>query len=71
MMPRRHAPRASGSVLEDRPEAFLAVGLFLSSNGHRLVCSQADATLTMLAVASGSMDETGFAEWLRARVKKR
>jgi death-on-curing protein len=58
-------------VLEDRPEAFLAVGLFLSSNGHRLVCSQADATLTMLAVASGSMDETGFAEWLRARVKKR
>jgi death-on-curing protein len=45
--------------------AFLAVGLFLALNGRRLVASQADATLTMLAVAAGQMDETTFARWLR------
>ncbi|KPF58640.1 death-on-curing protein [beta proteobacterium AAP51] len=45
--------------------AFLAVGLFLALNGRRLVATQAEATLTMLAVAAGSMDETTFAAWLR------
>lgn len=45
--------------------AFLAVGLFLALNGRRLRCSQADATLTMLAVAAGQMDEGAFARWLR------
>ena len=45
--------------------AFLAVGLFLALNGRRLVATQAEATLTMLAVAAGSMDETTFATWLR------
>lgn len=46
--------------------AFLAVGLFLALNGLRLQCSQADATLTMLAVAAGDVTETEFAAWLRA-----
>lgn len=45
--------------------AFLAVGLFLTLNGWRLQCSQADATLTMLAVASGDISEDEFAAWLR------
>lgn len=45
--------------------AFLAVGLFLALNGRRLVATQAEATLTMLAVAAGSMDEAAFASWLR------
>ena len=45
--------------------AFLAVGLFLSLNGRRLVATQAEATLTMLAVASGTLDEAAFAAWLR------
>jgi death on curing protein len=51
--------------------AFLAVGLFLALNGHRLVATQADATLTMLAVASGSLDEPGFAAWLRTHSRPR
>ncbi len=51
--------------------AFLAVGLFLVLNGYRLTASQADATLTMLAVASGQMDETTFARWLREHTQKR
>jgi death-on-curing protein len=51
--------------------AFLAVGLFLALNGHRLVATQADATLTMLSVAAGSLDETGFAAWLRTHSRPR
>jgi death on curing protein len=45
--------------------AFLSVSLILALNGRRLVASQADATLTMLAVAAGQMDEATFARWLR------
>jgi death-on-curing protein len=51
--------------------AFLAVGLFLALNGQRLVASQADATLTMLAVAAGQMDEAAFAGWLRQHTQPR
>jgi death on curing protein len=51
--------------------AFLAVGMFLALNRWRLTASQADATLTMLAVASGQMDETAFAHWLRLHSRAR
>ncbi|MDP3227220.1 MAG: type II toxin-antitoxin system death-on-curing family toxin [Acidovorax sp.] len=45
--------------------AFLAVGMFLYLNGLRLQATQADATLTMLAVAAGDITEEAFASWLR------
>jgi death-on-curing protein len=51
--------------------AFLATGLFLGLNGHRLVTSQADATLTMLALAAGDLSEDEFAQWLRAHIQAR
>lgn len=51
--------------------ALLSVGLFLALNGYRLVATQADATLTMLSVAAGSLDEAGFAAWLRGHVQDR
>jgi death on curing protein len=51
--------------------AFLSTGLFLYLNGYRLSVSQADATLTMLAVAAGEMDEAALAEWLRRHCVKR
>ena len=50
----------------DKRVAFLAVGLFLGLNGFRLSASQADATLTVLAVAAGEIDEHAFARWIRA-----
>jgi death on curing protein len=50
--------------------AFLAVGLFLRLNGHRLVASQADATITMLSVAAGDIGEAEFAIWLRAHMNR-
>ena len=45
--------------------AFLAVGLFLALNGHRLRVSQVEATLTVLAVAAGEIREEEFAAWIR------
>lgn len=51
--------------------AFLATGLFLHLNGYRLNASQADATLTMLAVAAGEIDDARFSAWLRRHCVKR
>jgi death-on-curing protein len=51
--------------------AFLAVGLFLALNGRRLAATQAEATLTMLAVAAGALDEPAFAAWLRTHSRPR
>ena len=45
--------------------AFLVVGLFLGMNGYKLKATQVDATLTVLAVASGEMLEADFAAWIR------
>ena len=60
-----------GFVDGNKRAAFLATGLFLHLNGYRLSVSQVDATLTMLAVAAGEMDDASFAEWLRRNCKKR
>ena len=51
--------------------AFLATGLFLYLNGYRLEATQADATLTMLAVATGDITEDAFADWLRLHAHKK
>jgi death-on-curing protein len=51
--------------------AFLAVGLFLAINGHRLQATQADATLTMLSVAAGDINEATFADWIRQHMQPR
>jgi len=51
--------------------AFLAVGMFLYLNGYRLQATQAEATLTMLAVAAGDISEAEFAAWLRSHAVKK
>ena len=51
--------------------AFLTAGLFLGLNGHRLVTSQVDATLTMVALAAGDLTEDEFAQWLRTHIQPR
>ena len=51
--------------------AFLAVGLFLATNGYRLQASQADATLTVIDVAAGVMNESAFAQWIRDHIQPR
>lgn len=51
--------------------AFLAVGLFLFLNGHRLKATQVDATITMLALAAGELEEADFADWLRKNSERK
>ena len=51
--------------------AFLAVGMFLAVNGYRLQATQADATLTVMDVAAGTMDESTFAQWVRDHIQIR
>jgi death-on-curing protein len=51
--------------------AFLSVGLFLLLNGYRLAAGQAEATVVMLDVAAGELDEAGFAAWIREKSKAR
>jgi death-on-curing protein len=51
--------------------AFLAVGLFLALNGHRLVATQAEATVVMLDLAAGDLSEDDFAAWIRAHAEPR
>ncbi len=45
--------------------AFVAMELFLVLNGYLLSADDASCFVTMLDVASGSMDEVSLAEWLR------
>ena len=51
--------------------AFLAVGLFLFLNGQRLKVTQADATVMVLALAAGEIDEAAFANWIRSNSQPR
>ncbi|MBK9614366.1 MAG: type II toxin-antitoxin system death-on-curing family toxin [Uliginosibacterium sp.] len=51
--------------------AFLAVGLFLFLNNHRLIASPSEATLAVLSLAAGEIDDAGFARWLRTRIEPR
>lgn len=51
--------------------AFLSVGLFLALNGYRLAATQAEATVAVLSLAAGELDEVEFAGWLREHLVKR
>lgn len=51
--------------------AFLSVGLFLALNGYRLIATQAEATIVVLSLAAGELDEVEFAGWLREHLVKR
>jgi death-on-curing protein len=49
--------------------AFVAIELFLACNGHELVADDASCVLTMLSVASGTMDEPALADWVRGHAR--
>ena len=51
--------------------AFIAVGLFLGLNGHRLVAAEPEAVAVMLGVASGELDEAALAVWIRRSLRPR
>ena len=45
--------------------AFVVAGVFLELNGLRLAAPEVEAATTMLALAAGTLDEPGYAQWLR------
>jgi death-on-curing protein len=49
---------------------FVVGVLFLEMNGYRLTASEEDATQAVLGLAGGTLDETDFAAWMRANVKR-
>jgi death on curing protein len=51
--------------------AFLSIGLFLYLNGQTLTASQADATLTIMAVAASERTEADLATWIRNHLATR
>jgi death-on-curing protein len=51
--------------------AFLSVGLFLALNGYRLGATQAEATVAVLSLAAGELEELEFAGWLREHLVAR
>lgn len=51
--------------------AYVAMELFLVLNGLELTADDGNATLTMLAVAAGDIDEPTLAQWLREHTARR
>jgi death on curing protein len=49
--------------------AFMALGLFLRLNGYRLTAAQSDATVTMVAVAAGEVQEAELAQWIGKNIE--
>jgi death on curing protein len=59
------------SIDGNKRTAFVAVELFLDLNGVELIADDVGCVMTMLAVATGEMDEPSFAEWIRRHSAKR
>ncbi|MGH7480803.1 MAG: type II toxin-antitoxin system death-on-curing family toxin [Longimicrobiales bacterium] len=51
--------------------AFQAMYVFLGLNGWRIAAEEPDVVDLMLAAASGTLDESQLADWLRAHVEPR
>jgi death-on-curing protein len=50
---------------------FLIGVLFLEMNGFAFRASEEDATQAIFGLAAGTLDESGFAGWMRANAKER
>jgi death-on-curing protein len=68
MLAALYAAGISGNhpFIDGNKRAAFAAGTFLLVNGFRLAVSKPEATEKVLALAAGSLDEAGFADWLRA-----
>jgi death-on-curing protein len=52
----------------DKRAAFLAAGLFLRKNGLALRAPQAEAALTILALAAGKLSADELSRWIASRI---
>jgi death on curing protein len=57
-------------VAGNKRTGFVVGVLFLEINRYRFTAREEDATQAVLALASGTLDEAGFASWLRGNVKR-
>jgi death on curing protein len=48
--------------------ALVTAGVFLLENGYELVAPEADAVVTILALAAGELSEEALAGWIRANI---
>jgi death-on-curing protein len=48
---------------------FVTHGLFVALNGWRLETTQLDAIETMVSLATGTLDESDLANWIRQRIR--
>lgn len=60
--------RTHGFSDGNKRTAWVVARVFLADNDVRLQFSEMDAIHTMLAVASGSLDEQQLADWFRQRI---
>jgi death-on-curing protein len=44
--------------------------LFLEINGYRFTASEESAASAVMSLAAGTLDEKGFAEWMRGNAKR-
>ncbi|MBI4966716.1 MAG: type II toxin-antitoxin system death-on-curing family toxin [Rhodospirillales bacterium] len=44
--------------------AFMAAAIFLETDGYQLTAGEAEATIAVLQLAAGEIDEVAFAHWL-------
>lgn len=51
--------------------AFQAMYVFLGLNGNRIVSDEPEVVRSMLALASGEIDESALADWLRGHISRR
>lgn len=66
-----------GGIIRNHPfvdgnkrTGFIVGILFLEMNGYDFTATEADATQAVLGLAAGSLDEAGFAAWLRTQVTR-
>jgi len=51
--------------------AFQAMYVFLGLNGSRVVSDEPEVVRSMLALASGEIDESALGDWLRGHISRR
>lgn len=51
--------------------AFVTMGMFLGLNGLEFTASETEVVTTMVALASGTVDEDTLADWIRLHTVKR
>jgi death-on-curing protein len=51
--------------------AFVTMGMFLGLNGLEFTASEAEVVTTLVALASGTVDEDTLADWIRLHTVKR